>query len=228
MSRVEGAEPVPSRVMKRSPSAAAFLARAATGATTRRHRKDAAIFTQGDPADAVFCVRSGQVVLRAVSRQGRAVVVARLGRGAFFGEGCLSGESVRHATARASVTSTVVRVGRGAMVALLRRQPRFRTLFTSHVLARHVQSEQELIDGLFVSSEKRLAGVLLTMSGMRKTAKGGFVSPGITEDGLALMLRAPRAEVRALMGRFRKMGVVTSIPGGLRVGGGLLGVVLHE
>lgn len=207
---------------------ATFLAAAKAGATTGHHRTDGVVFTQGEPADAVFYVRSGKVVLRAVSPRGRTVIVARFGRGAFFGEGCLSGERVRHATARASGPSTVVRVGRDAMVALLRREARFRVLFTRHVLARHVRSEQELIEGLFVSSEKRLAGVLLTMSGMRKTARGGIVSPGVTEDGLALMLGATRADVRALMGRFRRMGLVTAVPGGLRVRGALLGVVLHE
>lgn len=228
MSRLRGAEPVLSRAMKRVPSVAAFLAGPGVGATSRRHPRESVVFAQGDAADAVFHVRSGKVVLRAVSAQGRAVIVASFGRGAFFGEGCLSGESVRNATARASEPSTVVRVGREAMVALLRREAQFRLLFTRHVLARHVRSEQELIDELFVSSEKKLAGVLLTMSGLRRTARGGIVTPGVTEDGLALMLGSPRADVRELMGRFRRMGFVTPVPGGLRVRGGLLRVVLHE
>lgn len=212
--------------VKRIPSVAAVLRGVGAGISARRYGADEVVFAQGEAADAVFYVRSGKVSLRAVSR-GRAVTVTSFGRDTFFGEGCLSGESVRHATARASRPSAIVRIERRAMVALLRREAGFRALFTRHVLARHVRSEQELIDGLFVSSEKRLAGALLTMSGIRKTG-GGVVSPGITEDGLALMLGARRADVRALMGRFRRRGLVTAVPGGLRVVAGLLGVVLRE
>jgi CRP/FNR family transcriptional regulator, cyclic AMP receptor protein len=214
--------------MKRERSAASFLATLAEGRTTRLYRTDQRVFGQGDPSDAVFYLRSGAVELTTVSPRGKDGAVGTLHRGAFFGESCLGGQSVRLVTARACAPSAVVRVERDAMVGLLRREPRFADLFTAHVLSRNARTEQDLIGHIFLSSEKRLAGALLSLARLGRAAGPAMVRPPLTDGALALMLGVTRAHVRELMQGFRKMGFIAGDRGSLVVRSGLLGVVLHE
>lgn len=214
--------------MEKTSSAATFLGQLTTGRTRRRYRTDELVFAQGAPADAVFHIVRGSVCVTAVSPRGKRADIGILRRGAFLGEDCLGGRAVRSSTARARGPSTIVRVDREVMASLLRREPEFAGLFTTYILSRHVRSEQDLIGQFFLSSEKRLAGVLLAMSGMESTAPPAAVRPRVTDDGLALMLGLTRGHVRELMVGFRRMGFIASDRSGLKVRRGLLGVVLHE
>lgn len=214
--------------MKRPPSVASFLGTLPIGRTSRLYQAGEAVFAQGEAASAVFYLRKGKVALTALSPQGREATVATLGRGSFFGEGCLGGQAVRMATARALEPSTIIGVEREAIRALLRREPAFAALFTAHVLSRHARSEQTLIEGIFPSSEKRLAGALLSMTRMGRAARPAVVHPGVSDDDLASMLGITRARVHELMTGFREMGFIADERGRLSVLGGLLTVVLHE
>ena len=207
---------------------ASFLRVLTTGRTRRVYKLDEVVFAQGEPADAVFHVERGSVCVTASSVRGKQADLGTLRRGAFFGESCLGGGTVRTSTARACEPSAIVRVDREAMASLLHRQPRFAELFISYILARHVRSEQELIAEIFLSNEKRLAGALLSMTGLGATGRPAAVTPRVTDDALALMLGVTRSRVRELMSGFRKMGFITNDRHGLRVRSGLLGVVLHE
>jgi CRP-like cAMP-binding protein len=214
--------------MKKTPSAATFLGQLTTGRTRRRSKTDEIVFAQGGPADGVFHIERGSVRITAASPRGKQADIVTLRRGAFFGESCLGGRSLRTSTARAGEPSTIVRIEREAMSSLLRREPGFARLFTTYILSRHVRSEQDLIGQFFLSNEKRLAGVLLSLSGMAITAPPAAVRPRVTDDGLALMLGLTRGHVRELMVGFRRMGFIAAGRHGLKVRRGLLGVVLHE
>lgn len=214
--------------MKSLPSAAAFLRALTTGRTRRVYKTDEIVFAQADAADAVFYIERGSVCVTAVSTRGKQADIVTLRRGAFFGESCLGGSTIRSSSARACEPSVFVRVARKAMASLLHREPAFADQFTAYILSRHVRSEQDLIEKIFLSSEKRLAGALLTMSGVVTSAAPAPVTPRVTDDALALMLGLTRAHVRELMGGFRRMGLIAYDRSGLQVTSGLLGVVLHE
>lgn len=205
-----------------------LLARITTGKSHRYYRASQGVFAQGDAANAVFYLQSGKVQLSVVSARGNEVVSGLLGGGTFFGEGCLAGQTVRMATASALRASTIVRVAKKTMVALLRREPKFAELFIGYLLARNVRAEEDLIDQLFNSSEKRLARVLLLLAHFGKTPAPQSVIPRMTQETLASLVGTTPPRVRYFMNRFRKMGFVDYDGDALKVHSGLLSVVLHD
>jgi CRP/FNR family transcriptional regulator, cyclic AMP receptor protein len=207
---------------------AALWARVDPGKATREYRSKQVVFAQGDPADAVFYLQSGAVKLTVVSTGGKAAVIAILGRGTFFGEGCLAGQPLRMSTASATEASTIVRLERKTMVALLHREPAFSELFTAYVLSRNVRIEEDLVDQLFNSSEKRLARTLLMLARFGKESKLERVIPKISQETLASMIGTTRSRVSFFMNRFRKMGFLDYDGDGLQVNSALLTVVLRD
>jgi CRP/FNR family transcriptional regulator, cyclic AMP receptor protein len=205
-----------------------LLAKITNGKSSRDYRPDQGVFAQGDPADAVFYLQSGKVKLSVVSSRGKEAVIGILGRGTFFGEGCLAGQALRMSTANTLQASTVVRVSKQTMVGLLHREPEFAELFTAYLLTRNVRIEEDLIDQLFNSSEKRLARVLLLLAQFGKTSEPETVIPKMTQDTLASMIGTTRSRVSYFMNRFRKMGFIDYDKRGLKVHNGLLTVVLHD
>ena len=207
-------------------NAKAFLTKAGTGRSISTYRKKQVVFGQGDPADAVFYVERGQIKLTVVSEQGKSAIVAMLGRGDFFGEGCLAGQPVRMATASAVTEVSVVRVERQAMVGLLHEQSVFSERFIAHLLARNVRIEEDLVDQLFNSSEKRLARVLLLLARFGKEGKTEPMIPEISQEVLAEMVGTTRPRISGFMNKFRKLGFI-EYNGGLHIYSSLLNVLLH-
>jgi CRP-like cAMP-binding protein len=185
------------------------------------------IFRQGDPAHAVLYVQKGRVKLTVVSKQGKEAVVALLGPAEFFGEGCLAGQPVRMSTATADEDTTVLRLPKKAMIRLLHGDPKFSGLFTAHLLSRNVRFEEDLVDQLFNSSEKRLARILLLLAHFGKEGKQEPVIPKISQETLAGMVGTTRSRVSHFMNKFRKLGFL-DYNGGMSVHSSLLNVVLHD
>lgn len=210
--------------------AAGFDARAfltqATGRSVSTYRKKQVVFTQGDPADAVFYIEKGQIKLTVVSDRGKSAIVALLGRGDFFGEGCLAGQPLRMATASAMVETSLVRIDRPAMVGLLHEKSVFSERFMAHLLARNVRVEEDLVDQLFNSSEKRLARVLLLLAHFGKEGKTEPVIPKISQEVLAEMVGTTRPRISGFMNKFRKLGFI-DYNGGLHIHSSLLNILLH-
>jgi CRP-like cAMP-binding protein len=204
-----------------------FLTRIENGKTTREYRNKQVVFSQGDPADAVFYVQSGKVKLTVVSTRGKEAVIGVLERESFFGEGCLAAQPLRMSTASAIQRSRIVRVGRSTMVRLLHREPEFAELFTAYLLSRNVRIEEDLVDQLFNSSEKRLARVLLLLAHFGKESRPESVIPKVSQETLAAMVGTTRSRVSYFMNRFRKMGFI-HYNGGLQVHSALLTVVLRD
>src|SRR3989475_6469869 len=204
-----------------------FLTRIENGKTTREYRNKQVVFSQGDAADAVFYIKSGKVKLTVVSKGGKQAVIAVLERESFFGEGCLAGQPLRMSTASAIQPSSIIRVGRSAMVRWLHREPEFAELFTAYLLSRNVRIEEDLVDQLFNSSEKRLARLLLLLTRFGKDGQHETVVPKISQETLAEMVGTTRARVSFCMNKFRKLGFVY-YNGGLQVHSSLLNVVLHD
>jgi CRP-like cAMP-binding protein len=197
------------------------------GRTLREYRKGAVIFTQGDPADAVFFVQRGKVKLTVLSRQAKQAVIALLGPGDFFGEACLAGQPLRMATAAALTDCAIVRLAKPAMVQALHREPVFAKVFTAHLLSRNIRMEEDLVDQLFNSSEKRLARILLLLANFGKEGRPEPVVPKISQEMLAEMVGTTRSRISFFMNKFRKLGFV-HYNGGLQVHSALLHVVLHD
>ena len=204
-----------------------FLTRIDNGRTTREYRNKQIVFSQGDAADAVFYVQSGRVKLTVLSTRGKEAVIGVLDRESFFGEGCLAGQPLRMSTASAIQPSSIVRVGRTAMVRLLHREPEFAEVFTAYLLSRNVRIEEDLVDQLFNSSEKRLARILLLLAHFGKVSRPESVIPKVSQDTLASMIGTTRSRVSYFMNRFRKMGFI-HYNGGLQVHSALLSVVLRD
>ena len=207
--------------------AKAFLTKARTGRSASTYRKKQVVFAQGDAADAVFYLEKGQVKLTVVSEQGKSAIVAMLGRGDFFGEGCLAGQPVRMATASAVTEVSVVRVERQAMIGLLHEWTIFSERFMAHLLARNVRIEEDLVDQLFNSSEKRLARVLLLLARFGKEGATEPMIPKVSQEVLAEMVGTTRPRINEFMNKFRKLGFI-EYNGGLTVHDALLSVVLHD
>jgi CRP/FNR family transcriptional regulator, cyclic AMP receptor protein len=200
-----------------------------TKASTRSvtvYQKVQVIFAQGDPADAVFYIEKGTVKLTVLSDRGKAAVVAMLGRGDFFGEGCLAGQPLRMATASAMTEVSVVRVERQVMIGLLHESSSFSERFMAHLIARNVRFEEDLVDQLFNSSEKRLARVLLLLARFGKEGKSEPVIANISQEVLAEMVGTTRPRISGFMNKFRKLGFV-DYNGGLHIHTSLLNVLLH-
>jgi len=206
----------------------AFLDRIKDGKASRSYRGRQIVFAQGDAADAVYFLESGQVKLTVVSSGGKSAVIAMLGPGTFFGEGCLAGQPVRMASASAVQVTRIVRIDKKTMIGLLHREPEFAELFTAYVLSRNVRIEEDLVDQLFNSSEKRLARVLLLLSHFGKESKREIVVPRISQETLASMVGTTRSRVSFFMNRFRELGFVEYDSGGLQVNSSLLSVIVRD
>jgi CRP/FNR family transcriptional regulator, cyclic AMP receptor protein len=190
-------------------------------------RRRQIVFSQGDTADAVFYIEKGKIELRVLSQQGKEAILASLGVGDFFGEGCLAGQPLRMATAVAAAESSVMRVEKSAMIAMLREEPVFSALFMSYLLTRNTRIEEDLVDQLFNSSEKRLARLLLLLANFGKEGKPEPVIPKVSRETLAEMIGTTRSRVSFFMNKFRKLGFI-EYNGSLSVHSSLLNVVLHD
>jgi CRP/FNR family transcriptional regulator, cyclic AMP receptor protein len=206
----------------------AFLARANGGRTIVRYKARAGVFLQGDPADSVYYVQSGKVKLSVVSKQGKEAVVAIMSVGDFVGEGCLAGQTVRMAAATALTDCTLMRLSKREMLRVLAEEPRFSALFVEHLLSRNIKIEEDLVDQLFNSSEKRLARVLLLLANFGKPGEPKIVIPKISQETLAGIVGTTRSRVNFFMNRFRKLGFVDYNGSTLEVHSSLLTVVLNE
>jgi CRP-like cAMP-binding protein len=184
-------------------------------------------FAQGVPGDAVFFIEKGKVKLTVVSKQGKEAVIALLEPGDFFGEGCLAGQPLRMATAIAVSDSTLVRLSKQSMLRLLRTRPKFSELFTTYLLSRNIRIEEDLVDQLFNSSEKRLARILLLLSHFGKEGRHELVIPKISQETLAGMVGTTRSRVSHFLNKFRELGFI-QYNRGMRVHSSLLNIVLHD
>ncbi|GAC1348699.1 MAG: Crp/Fnr family transcriptional regulator [Vulcanimicrobiaceae bacterium] len=205
----------------------AFLAVVGEGRTISRYEKDGVIFAQGDPADSVFYIQSGKIKLAIVSPRGKEAVVAILSEGLFFGEGCLARQPVRMATAVAITDCSIVQVTKAVMMRILHDEPAFSEMFIAHLLTRNIRIEEDLIDQLFNSSEKRLARILLLLANYGKDAQPEEVIPNISQETLAEMVGTTRSRVSFFLNRFRKLGFI-EYNGGMHVHTSLLNVILHD
>jgi CRP/FNR family transcriptional regulator, cyclic AMP receptor protein len=185
------------------------------------------IFTQGDSADAVFYIQTGKVKLTVVSSAGKEATIGILSDGDFFGEGSLAGQSLRMGSATAMTDCAILRIEKQAMMAALHREHEFSDMFAAYLLARNIRYEEDLVDQLFNSSEKRLARILLLLARFGKEGKPETVVPKISQEMLAEMVGTTRSRVSFFMNRFRKLGFV-HYNGGLEVHSSLLNVVLHD
>ncbi|MFZ0888128.1 MAG: Crp/Fnr family transcriptional regulator [Candidatus Binataceae bacterium] len=195
--------------------------------TFKDYRKKQVIFVQGKPADEIFLIQKGQVKLSVASNQGKEAVVAMLGPGDFLGEGCLNGQPLRIATARAMTDCSALRLPKEATMRALRSDPRFSEMFIAYLLSRHARVEEDLVDQLFNSSEKRLARLLLLLANFGKDGRDQQVVANISQETLAEMVGTTRSRVSLFMNRFRKLGFI-HYNGGLEVHSSLLSVVLHD
>jgi CRP-like cAMP-binding protein len=205
----------------------AFLDSAGAARTVRKYPRSAAIFSQGDQATDVFYVQQGSVKLAVLSRTGKEAVVAILSRGDFFGEGCLAGQPRRMATASAMSASTIVVIEKARMLDMLHTQTAFAERFLSHMLARNIRVEEDLVDLLFNSSEKRLARGLLLLARYGKQHQPLLI-PAMSQETLAEMIGTTRSRVNFFMNKFRDLGFIEYSGGDIKVNSSLLTVVLHD
>jgi CRP/FNR family cyclic AMP-dependent transcriptional regulator len=185
------------------------------------------IFTQGDTADVVFYIQTGKVKLTVVSKTGKEATIAILGKGDFFGEGALAGQAFRMGSATAMTDCKVLRIDKKAMVEALHQRHDFSDMFVAYLLARNIRYEEDLVDQLFNSSEKRLARILLLLAHFGKEGTPATVVPKVSQEMLAEMVGTTRPRVNFFMNRFRKLGFI-QYNGGLQVHSSLLNVVLHD
>jgi CRP/FNR family transcriptional regulator, cyclic AMP receptor protein len=215
--------------LKRRPSfdPKAFLAKVGEGRSIATYHKGQIVFSQGDPANAVFYIQSGNVKLTVVSEQGKEAVVAMLGTNEFFGEACLAGQAQRIATAATTTDSVIVRLEKAAIVRVIHQEPAFSEMFIAHLLGRTIRIEADLVDQLFNSSEKRLARLLLLLANFGKEGKPEPILATISQETLAEMIGTTRSRVSFFMNKFRKLGLI-DYNGGIEVHSSLLNVVLND
>jgi CRP/FNR family cyclic AMP-dependent transcriptional regulator len=204
-----------------------FLAKVGAGKTILELHKNQNVFAQGDVADAVFYVQKGKVKLTVLSELGKEAVVAILEPGQFFGEGCLNGHTLRIATTTAMEDCTITAITKSAMIAVLHAEPKFSELFMSYLLTRNSRIEEDLIDQLFNSSERRLARLLLLLANFGKEGSPQPINPNISQETLAEMIGTTRSRVSFFMNKFRKLGFI-SYNGKIEVNNSLLSAVLHD
>jgi CRP/FNR family cyclic AMP-dependent transcriptional regulator len=207
-----------------------FLAEAGKGRARTTYQKNETVFAQGDPADAIFYIEKGKIKLTVVSREGKEAVVALLGADDFFGEGCLAGQPLRMATASTMAECSIMRLEKAAVIRLLHDQPAFSELLLHHLLSRNIRIEEDLVDQLFNSSEKRLARVLLLLANFGKEGRPELVIPRVSQETLAEIVGTTRSRVSFFMNRFRRLGFIDYDGGlaGLQVHSSLLNVILHD
>jgi CRP-like cAMP-binding protein len=205
----------------------AFLARVGAGRTQARYGAEAMVFSQGDAADSIFYIRKGKIKLSVVSRQGKVAVVAMLGAGNFFGEGCLAGQTRRMANCTTMSACSLARLDKVAAIRVLHEEPVFAQVFLHHLLTRSIRIEEDLVDQLFNSSEKRLARVLLLLANFGKEGEPQTAIAKISQETLAGIVGTTRSRVSFFMNKFRKLGFI-DYNGHLQVHSSLLNVVLHD
>ena len=208
-----------------------FLATIGEGRNLLTVPKGQSIYAQGDQADAVFYVQDGKVRLTVVSKAGKEATIGILSERSFFGEGALAGQIVRMGSAAAMTDCELLRVDKKAMIDALHREHAFSDMFVAYLLARNIRYEENLVDQLFNSSEKRLARVLLLLAHFGKEGIPEVVVPKISQETLAAMIGTTRSRVSFFMNRFRKLGFIDysgGLDGGLQVHSSLLNVVLHD
>jgi CRP/FNR family cyclic AMP-dependent transcriptional regulator len=206
----------------------AFLATIGEGRKIVPFEKKQTIFAQGDVADAVFYIQNGKVKLAVVSNNGKEATIGILGEKDFFGEGCLAGQPLRMAAATAMTDSELLRIEKKAMVQALHRENALSDLFVAYLLTRNIRYEEDLVDHLFNSSEKRLARILLLLAHFGKEGVPEIVIPQMSQETLAEMVGTTRSRVSFFLNRFRKLGFVDYGDGGMQVHSSLLNVVLHD
>jgi CRP/FNR family cyclic AMP-dependent transcriptional regulator len=205
----------------------AFLSKVNGGRAISNYRKDQIVYIQGGPADSVFYIPSGKVKTIVVSEQGKEAVVSLLGTGDFFGEGCFTGQPLRLATVSAMAESVIVRITKADITRVIHKEPAFAELFIAHVLARNLRVEEDLVDQLFNSSEKRLARILLLLANFGKEGRPEPIIAKISQETLAEMIGTTRARVSFFMNKFRQLGLI-DYNGHIEVHSSLLNVVLHD
>ena len=207
-----------------------FLTKVGEGMAIADYRKNQKVFSQGDPADAIFYIQNGKVKLTVISQQGKEAVVGILGTGDFFGEGCLAGQPLRMSTVTTMSQCAIVRLEKRATIRVLHEEPAFTELFLTYMLSRNMRLEEDLADQLFNSSEKRLARVLLLLANFGKEGKPEQVIPKISQETLAEMVGTTRARVSFFTNKFRKLGLIDYNRGlqGLQVHSSLVNIILHD
>ena len=209
----------------------ALLAGINGGKTVAEYTANRTIFRQGDPADSISYLQRGKVKLTVTSQQGKEAIVAILDAGEFIGEGCLAGQLLRMSTAVAMEDCTFARIEKSRMVRMLHEQHDISELFVTHLLSRNIRYEEDLVDQLFNSSEKRLARILLLLAHFGKEGRSESVLPRINQENLAQMVGTTRSRVSHFMNKFRELGFVDydgPTGGGLKVHSGLLSVILRD
>ena len=206
-----------------------FLAKADGGRTIAKYRTNQILFAQGEPADSVFYIRGGKVKVTVISELGKEAVVALLGPDEFCGEGCLAGQPRRMATAMAITECEIMRLEKQAIVRVIHEESAFSEMFVSHLLARTIRVEEDLVDQLFNSSEKRLARALLLLANFGKEGRPEPIIAKVSQETLAEMIGTTRSRVNHFMNKFRKLGFIDySGTGTLEIHSSLLSVVLHD
>lgn len=204
-----------------------FLATIGEESKSVLFKRKQGIFSQGDAADAVFYIQTGKVKLTVVSKAGKEATIGILREGDFFGEGSLAGQTLRMGSAAAMTDCSILRIDKKVMMKALHREHDFSDLFVAYLLARNIRYEEDLVDQLFNSSEKRLARILLLLARFGKDGSPESVVPKISQETLAEMIGTTRSRVSFFMNRFRKLGSI-HYNGGLQVHSSLLNVVLHD
>ena len=204
-----------------------FLSKVNGGRTISDYRKNQIVYRQGDPSDSVFFIQSGKVKKTVVSEQGKEAVVALLGADDFFGEGCLAGETLRLATVSAMTKCVIARISKADIARVIHEEPAFAELFISHLLARNSRVEEDLVDQLFNSSEKRLARLLLLLANFGKEGRPEPIVGKFSQETLAEMIGTTRARVSFFMNKFRQLGLI-DYNGKIEVHSSLLNVVLRD
>lgn len=210
-------------------NAQAFLDSAGVANSVIKYGRNDVVFTQGETSDDVLYIQSGGVKLSVISKTGKEAIVAMLGPGDFFGEGCLAGQPLRMGSATAITPSAILRIGKDRMFRLLRKQHAMSDRFLSHMLTRNIRIEEDLIDQLFNSAEKRLARTLLLLARYGKQDEPSKVVPKISQETLAEMIGTTRSRVNFFLNKFKKLGFIEydgELP--LKINSSLLSVVLHD
>jgi len=204
-----------------------FLSIVGTGKTVSKYRKGQVIFAQGEVADTIYYLQKGRIKVVVLSEQGKEAVVGLLEAGQFFGEGCMNGHKLRIATTTTMEACLITAIKKSAMLAVLEKEPKFSALFMKHLLTRNSRVEEDLIDQLFNSSEKRLARLLVLLANFGKEAHTTPINSNINQETLAEMVGTTRSRVSFFMNKFRKLGLI-SYNGNIEVHQSLLAAVLYE
>jgi len=204
-----------------------FISKLSKGKTILECGANRNIFRQGEPADSVFYLRRGKVKLSVTSRQGKEAIVGILNSGEFLGEGCLAGQPLRMSSATAITDCTLARIEKPLMTRMLHERQEISELFVTHLISRNIRYEEDLVDLIFNSSEKRLARILLLLAHFGKEGRTETVLPRVNQEDLAQMVGTTRSRISHFMNKFRELGFI-DYNGGLTVHSGLLSVVLHD